>query len=73
MPDKQWSEMTPQEKRAERKRWWLEPEGVTFESPAAAQGYKERVQRARNKIATKTQNCLRCLFSLCMQWLQNRA
>jgi len=45
MPDKQWSEMTPQEKRAERKRWWLEPEGVQFESPAAEQGYKERVQR----------------------------
>ncbi len=45
MPEKQWSEMTPQEKRAERFRWWLEPEGVTFDSPAAEQAYKERVTR----------------------------
>ena len=45
MPEKKWSEMTPQEKRAQRFKWWLDAEGVNFISAAAKKAYKQRVQR----------------------------
>ncbi len=37
--------MSPQEKRELRFKWWLEPEGVTFDSPQAEKNYKARAQR----------------------------
>ena len=45
MADKQWSEMTPYEKRQERYRAWLAADGFEFDSPEAAKKYRERVQR----------------------------
>jgi uroporphyrinogen-III decarboxylase len=45
MTEKKWAEMTPQEKRAQRFQWWLEPEGVKFINADAANAYKKRVQR----------------------------
>lgn len=45
MPEKKWSEMTPQEKRDQRFKWWLDAEGVNFTSAAAKKAYKQRVQR----------------------------
>jgi uroporphyrinogen-III decarboxylase len=45
MPNKEWSAMTPDEKREERFRRWLNPEGVKFNNAAAEKAYKERVTR----------------------------
>ncbi len=45
MTDKQWKDMTPEEKRAQRFKWYQEPEGVTFVSAEAARNYKIRAQR----------------------------
>ena len=43
--EKQWSEMTPEEKREERFRKWLEAPDVEFNSPEAKKAYQERVTR----------------------------
>ena len=43
--EKQWAELTPQEKRQERFNRWLSPPGVSFSSPEAEKAYKERVTR----------------------------
>ena len=45
MPEKKWTEMTPQEKREQRFKWWLEADGINFVSANAKKAYKERVQR----------------------------
>ena len=43
--EKQWAELTPDEKREERFNRWLAPPGVSFASPEAEKAYKERVTR----------------------------
>ncbi len=43
--EKEWSEMSWQEKREERFKKWLSPRDVKFSSPAAARKYKERATR----------------------------
>jgi uroporphyrinogen-III decarboxylase len=45
MPEKKWAEMTPQEKREQRFKWWLDAEGINFINAAAKKAYKQRVQR----------------------------
>lgn len=45
MTQKEWSSMTPEEKREERFNKWLNPEGVKFKDAKAEQAYKERVTR----------------------------
>jgi uroporphyrinogen-III decarboxylase len=45
MPDKKWSEMTPQEKREQRFKWWLDAESINFINAAAKKSYKQRIQR----------------------------
>lgn len=45
MTEKKWTEMTPQEKRAQRYKIWLDAEGVNFISADAKKAYKQRVQR----------------------------
>jgi uroporphyrinogen-III decarboxylase len=45
MPEKKWTDMTPQEKREQRFKWWLDAEGVNFASADAKKAYKKRVQR----------------------------
>jgi hypothetical protein len=42
---KNWAELSPEEKREERFERWLSPPGVTFSSPEAEKGYKDRVTR----------------------------
>jgi hypothetical protein len=42
--EKSWADLTPEEKRQERLRRWLEPD-VKFASPEAEKNYKERVAR----------------------------
>ena len=48
--DKKWTELTPDEKRAERFRRWLSPPDIKFSSPEAEQAYKERVTRVTDAI-----------------------
>ncbi len=51
--DKNWNEMTLDEKREERFRRWLSPKGVDFISPEAGAMYRERVMRLQNVIQLK--------------------
>ncbi len=43
--NKDWSALSPQEKRQKRFKWWLAAEGIKFESPDAEKAYKQRVKR----------------------------
>jgi len=43
--EKDWNELSWEEKRQQRFQWWLNPEGVNFSSPQAKKSYRERVQR----------------------------
>ena len=46
MEDKQeWAKLTPDEKKEERFRQWLEPPNVNFISPEAEQAYHARLKR----------------------------
>jgi uroporphyrinogen-III decarboxylase len=45
MTEKQWADMNREEKRAQRFKWYLEPEGVNFISEEAAKNYKIRTRR----------------------------
>ena len=51
--EKEWSDLTPDEKREERFKQWLSPEGVIFDSPEAEAIYKERVTRLIDAITLK--------------------
>ncbi|MFC1838066.1 uroporphyrinogen decarboxylase family protein [Thermodesulfobacteriota bacterium] len=51
--EKEWSEMTPDEKREERFKRWLSPENTVFVSPEAEKLYKERVTRFIDAINLK--------------------
>jgi hypothetical protein len=42
--EKNWTDMTPDEKREKRFQWWLNAD-IKFSSPEAAENYKRRVQR----------------------------
>ena len=50
---KQWSEMTPEEKREERFRRYCDTTDKEFESPAAKQLYQERAQRMYDVLHLK--------------------
>jgi len=52
--EKQWSEMTPAEKRAARFAKWLAPPGIKFVSRRAEQTYRERVNRLIKTITLQT-------------------
>lgn len=43
--EKGWSELTPEEKREERFKKWLNPEDIKFENPEAENAYREKVER----------------------------
>ncbi len=51
--NKDWSAMTPEEKREDRIQRWLSTEGLKFNSPAAQQKYVERTTRLRDAILLK--------------------
>jgi uroporphyrinogen-III decarboxylase len=51
--EKNWSEFTPDEKREERFKRWLSPEGINFISPEAERLYKERLTRVIDAIKLK--------------------
>ena len=43
--EKEWSELTPEEKREERFKKWLNPEDIDFAGPEAEAAYREKVSR----------------------------
>jgi len=45
MPEKKWAGMTPQEKREQRFKWWLDSEDINFINANAKKAYKQRIQR----------------------------
>jgi len=51
--EKEWEELTPDEKQEELFNRWLSPEGIEFASPAAEKAYKERVSRLKDAIQLK--------------------
>jgi uroporphyrinogen-III decarboxylase len=50
---KEWSELSPAEKREERFKRWISPSGVNFANPQAAQVYKERTTRLTRALQLK--------------------
>ena len=50
---KEWSELSPEEKREKRFNRWLSPEGVNFNSPEAEESYKKKVTRLIDAITLK--------------------
>lgn len=48
--EKQWKELTPEEKRQQRFEKWLDTSNIEFESPAAATLYRERITRLSRTI-----------------------
>lgn len=59
---KEWAELTPEEKREERFKRWLSPPGVTFSSPKAEKGYKERVTRFIRAFQLKEPDRVPCIL-----------
>ncbi|MBI2858001.1 MAG: hypothetical protein HYX90_02885 [Chloroflexi bacterium] len=50
MTEKNWSDLTRDEKREERFKGWLSPAGATFVSPASAEAYRKKVTRLIDTI-----------------------
>jgi len=59
---KEWSELTPEEKREERFNRWLSPQGVTFSSPQAEKAYKARVTRFIKAFQLKEPDRVPCIL-----------
>ena len=43
--EKNWAELTPEEKRQQRYAWFLDTKGINFVSKEAEEAYKQRTQR----------------------------
>jgi len=51
--DEKWARLTPEEKRKERFKWWLEPPDVRFSSPEAEKAYYARIGRLADAYLMK--------------------
>jgi hypothetical protein len=51
--EKKWAELTPEEKRGERFKWWLEPPNINFSSPEAEKAYYARIKRLADAYLMK--------------------
>jgi uroporphyrinogen-III decarboxylase len=51
--DKRWAELTPEGKRKERFKWWLEPPDINFSSPQAEKAYYARIRRLADAYLMK--------------------
>ena len=51
--DKEWSQMTPAEKREKRFNDWLKTDNLKFDSPAAEKAYKTRINRLADTLLRK--------------------
>ena len=59
---KEWTELTPQEKREERYRQWLSARGIKFASEEAEKAYRARLQRIIDAIRLKEPDRVPCLL-----------
>jgi hypothetical protein len=59
--EKPWTDLTPDERRAERFKKWLAPEGE-FGSPEAGQAYRERVTRLIRAIRLQKPDRVPCIL-----------
>jgi hypothetical protein len=50
MTEKEWADLSPEERREERFRTWLSPAGVTFSDEEAEENYRKRVTRFKKAI-----------------------
>ncbi len=60
--DKDWKELSPEEKREERFKRWLSLLGATFASPDAERAYKERVTRFTRAFQLKEPDRVPCIL-----------
>lgn len=60
--DKEWAQLTPEEKRKERFKRWLSPTGVKFASPEAKKAYRERVARFIGAIKLEKPDRVPCVL-----------
>lgn len=60
---KDWSELSPDEKREERFKRWLSPKDVTFDTPEAEVLYKERITRLIDAIKLKEPDRVPVVYS----------
>jgi hypothetical protein len=60
--EENWAELSPDEKREARFKRWLSPPGVTFSSPQAEKGYKERVTRFIKAFQLKEPDRVPCIL-----------
>jgi len=60
--DKEWSQLTPEERREERLRRWLSPPGVEFVGPEAEKAYRERVTRFIRAIKLEKPDRVPCVL-----------
>ncbi len=51
--DKEWAELTPEEKKAERFKRWLTPPEINFISPEAEQAYHQKMRRLADAYQMK--------------------
>jgi len=51
--DEKWARLTPEEKRKERFKWWLEPPDVHFSSPEAEKAYYAKMTRLADAYLMK--------------------
>jgi hypothetical protein len=58
----EWVKMTPDERRAERFKWWLSPEHVKFASKTAETNYKKRVTRLMKAMSCEVPDQVPCLL-----------
>ena len=60
--EKEWVELTPEEKREERFKQWLSPPGVKFSSPEAEKAYKARATRFIDVYKLKEPDRVPCIL-----------
>jgi hypothetical protein len=51
--EKQWEDMSPDEKQEALFQKWMSPEGAEFKSPEAEKLYKERATRIKDAVQLK--------------------
>ncbi|MGD0915963.1 MAG: uroporphyrinogen decarboxylase family protein [Thermodesulfobacteriota bacterium] len=61
--ERKWSELSPDEKREERFKRWLSPDGVTFNNKEAERLYRERVTRLIDAIKLKEPDRVPVVFN----------
>jgi len=59
---REWTELSPDEKREQRFRQWLSPSGTRFSGPEAEKAYKDRVTRFTRALQVKEPDRVPCIL-----------